>query len=154
VSKRNLLVIVDGSDEMQTALQFACIRAKKTNGHLTLASFIKPIDVLTTKSVSEIMRNEARDDAENMLHKASAYAKEETGITATLCVREGELIEELLKLVEIEKSITELILAASKDEKSPGPIITSITTKNYLRLNIPLIIVPGNLSKEYIKQIG
>ena len=27
------------------------------------------------------MRNEARDEAENMLHKASAYAKEETGIT-------------------------------------------------------------------------
>ena len=46
MSSRNFLVIVDGSKEMNIAIQFACARAKKTDGHIVLASFIKPIDVL------------------------------------------------------------------------------------------------------------
>ena len=155
MSDRHFLVIVDGSKEMEIALQYACERAKKTNGHLILASFIKPIDVLTTKSVSDIMKNEAREEAETMLHKASAFVKEKTGITATLHVKEGDVIEQLLKLIEEEKNISVLILAASVEEnKGPGPIITSILTKNYMRLNIPVMIVPGNFSKEHIKQIG
>ena len=155
MSKRNFLVVIDGTDEMQIALQFACIRAKKTEGQLTLVSFIEPIDVLTTKNVSDIMKNEAREEAEAMLHKASSFAKEETGITATLHVKEGELIHELLKLIEEKNNnVTELILAASKDEKSPGPIISSITTKNYYKLNVPLIIVPGSLTSDQIKLLG
>ena len=100
------------------------------------------------------MKNEAREEAETMLHKASAYIKEETSIVPVLHVREGEVIKELLKLVEEEKNISELILAASIDEKGPGPIITSIMTKNYSLINIPITIIPGNLSKEQIKQIG
>ena len=51
MSKISFLVVVDGTDEMEVSLKYACIKAKKTNGHLILASFIKPIDVLTTKSV-------------------------------------------------------------------------------------------------------
>lgn len=153
-NNRNFLVIIDGSNEMEIALQFAATRAKKSNGNLVLASFIEPLDVLTTKDVTDIMKNEAREEAETMLHKASAYIKEETSIVPVLHVREGEVIKELLKLVEEEKNISELILAASIDEKGPGPIITSIMTKNYSLINIPITIIPGNLSKEQIKQIG
>ena len=40
MSNRNFLVIVDGSDEMEVALLFACTRAKKTNGHVILTSII------------------------------------------------------------------------------------------------------------------
>ena len=155
MSKHSFLVVVDGTDEMEVSLKYACIKAKKTNGHLILASFIKPIDVLTTKSVGDIMKNEARQEAETMLHKASGYVKEETGITPTLHVKEGEQIEELIKLIQEEKNISELILAASMDEKGPGPIISStITARNYSRLNIPIIIVPGNSLKENINKVG
>ena len=155
MSKHSFLVVVDGTDEMEVSLKYACIKAKKTNAHLILASFIKPIDVLTTKSVGDIMKNEARQEAETMLHKASGYVKEETGITSTLHVKEGEQIEELIKLIQEEKNISELILAASMDEKGPGPIISSIiTARNYSRLNIPIIIVPGNFLKEKINKVG
>ena len=54
-----------------------------------------------------------------------------------------------------EENISVLILAASIDTKDgPGPIINSILTKNYARIKIPVMIVPGNLSKDNIKQIG
>ena len=46
MSKISFLVVVDGTDEMEVSLKYACIKAKKTNGHLILASFIKPIEIL------------------------------------------------------------------------------------------------------------
>ena len=154
MSKRNFLVIVDETKEMEVALNYACIRAKKTDGNIILASFVKPIDVLTTKNVGDIMKNEAREEAEVMIQKASAYVKEETGITPILLIRESEIIEGLLKLIE-EENISVLVVAAATDQKEgPGPIIASILTTNYTRLKIPIMIVPGNFSKEHINHIG
>ena len=61
---RYILVIADGSKEMEIALQYACARSKKTNRKIIIATFIEPIDVLTTQGVTEIMQNEAREEAE------------------------------------------------------------------------------------------
>ena len=58
----------------------------------------------------------------------------------------------LLELKE-EKNINVLVLAARIDEKGPGPIISELTTKEYARLRIPIMIVPGNFSKDHISQI-
>tara|TARA_B100001123_G_C15247841_1_gene1001607 strand:+ start:766 stop:1233 length:468 start_codon:yes stop_codon:yes gene_type:complete len=155
MSNRHFLVIVDGTKEMEVALNYACNRAKKTDGNLILASFIKPIDVLTTKSVVDIMKNEAREEAETVIQKASAYVKEETGLTPIIHIREGEIIEALMQLIEEEEDISVLVLAASTEEqKGPGPIISSIISNNYNRIKIPVMIVPGNLTKEHINQIG
>ena len=150
---RYILVIADGSKEMEVALQYACARSKKTNRNIIIATFIEPLDVLTTKGVTEIMQNEAREEAESKLKQASEIVKESTGIMPVLQVREGEAITELIKLIEEEKNINVLVLAANVDEKGPGPIISSLVSKEYSRLRIPVMIVPGNFSKDHISLI-
>jgi nucleotide-binding universal stress UspA family protein len=150
---RYILVIADGSEEMEVALQYACARSKKTNRKIIIATFIEPLDVLTTKGVTEIMQNEAREEAESKLKQASEIVKESTGIMPVLQVREGEAITELIKLIEEEKNINVLVLAANVDEKGPGPIISSLVSKEYSRLRIPVMIVPGNFSKDHISLI-
>ena len=150
---RYILVIADGSNEMKIALEYACARSKKTNRKIIIATFIEPIDVLTTQGVTEIMKNEAREEAEAKLQKASSIVKESTGMVPVLHIREGELIEELIALVEEEKNINVLVLAASQDDQGPGPIINALTSKEYSRLRIPIMIVPGNFSKEHIALI-
>ena len=60
---RYILVIADNSSEMNIALEYACARSKKRR-KIIIATFVEPIDVLTTQGVSEIMKNEARDEAE------------------------------------------------------------------------------------------
>ena len=150
---RYILVIADGSSEMEVALQYACARSKKTNRKIIIASFIEPLDVLTTQGVTEIMKNEARDDAEFKLQQASTIVKESTGTMPVLHIREGEVIPELIKLIEEEKNINVLVLAANVDEKGPGPIISSLVSKEYSRLRIPVMIVPGNFSKNHISLI-
>ena len=153
MSDRYILVIADGSKEMEVALQYACARSKKTDRKIIIATFIEPIDVLTTQGVEEIMKNEAREEAEVKLQKASSIVKESTGLIPILQLREGNIIDELIALIGEEKDINVLVLAANLDEKGPGPIINALTTKEYSRLRIPLMIVPGNFSKEHIALI-
>ena len=57
-------------------------------------------------------------------------------------------VPEKIKLIEEEKNINVLVLAANIDEKGPGPIINSLVSKEYSRLRIPVMIVPGNFSKD------
>ena len=154
-NERYILVIADKSEEMDIALEYACARSKKTGRKIIIATFIEPLDVLTTKGVSEIMKEEAREDAELILKKAASFVKNKTGELPALSVREGETISELKKLIDEEKNINVLVLAASGDlnNKNPGPIITSLVSNEITNLRVPIMIVPGNFSIEHIAQI-
>ena len=152
---RYILVIVDDTEEMNIALDYACARSKKTGRKIIIATFIEPLDVLTTQGVTEIMKNEARDEAEKKMHSAATIVKDSTGNMPILYIREGEIIGELKKLIEEEENINVLVLAANSNEKikNPGPIINALVTKEISTLRIPVMIVPGNFSKDHISQI-
>ena len=152
---RYILVVADNSSEMKIALEYACARSKKTGRKIIIATFVAPIDVLTTQGVSEIMKNEARDEAESRLKDAASFVKNKTGELPALSLREGETITELKKLIDEEKNINVLVLAAKSDDnnKDPGPIITSLVSNEITNLRVPIMIVPGNFSEEYISQI-
>ena len=153
--ERYILVIADNSEEMNIALEYACARSKKTGRKIIIATFIETPEVLTTKGVSEIMREEAREDAEKMLKRAASFVKNKTGDLPALSIREGETISELKKLIDEEKNINVLVLAAKNEEnnKDPGPIITSLVTNEITNLRVPIMIVPGNFSEDHISQI-
>ena len=154
-NEKFILVIADGSKEMNVALKYACARSKKTNRKIMIATFIEPLDVLTTQGVTEIMQNEAREEAEKKLKYASSVVKESTGILPVLHIREGEIIQELKSLIDEEKNINVLVVAAKVDEKekNPGPIINSLVSKELSNFRIPIMIVPGNFSSEHIALI-
>ncbi len=153
--EKYILVIADGSKEMEVALQYACARSKKTNRKIIIATFIEPLDVLTTQGVTEIMKNEAREEAEKILQKAASYVKEKTGEMPALAVREGETITELKKLIDEEKNINVLVLAANSDPKSKesNVIINSLVSQEITNMRVPVMIVPGNFSKDHIALI-
>ena len=155
-NEKFILVIADGSKEMEVALRYACARSKKTSRKIMIAAFIQPLDVLTTHGVSEIMQNEAREEAEKKLKYASSVVKEYTGELPVLQIREGEIIQELKNLINNEKNINVLVLGANvnEKEKNPGPIINSLVSKELSNIRIPIMIVPGNFSTEHISLIS
>ena len=101
------------------------------------------------------MKNEAREEAEKILQKAASYVKEKTGEIPALAVREGETITELKKLIDEEKNINVLVLAANSDPKSKesNVIINSLVSQEITNMRVPVMIVPGNFSKDHIALI-
>ena len=152
---RYILVVADNWKEMRIALEYACARSKKTSRKIIIATFVEPIDVLTTQGISEIMKNEAREEAETRLKEAASFVQNKTGELPALSLREGDTIIELKKLIDEEKNINVLVLAAKSEEnnKDPGPIITSLVSNEITNLRVPIMIVPGNFSEEHISQI-
>ena len=50
-----------------------------------------------------------------------------------------------------KKNINVLVIAANVDEKdNPGPIINSLVSKELSNFRVPVMIVPGNFSKDHI----
>tara|TARA_Y100000741_G_scaffold306347_1_gene248786 strand:- start:81 stop:554 length:474 start_codon:yes stop_codon:yes gene_type:complete len=152
---RYILVIADDSPEMEIALEYACARSKKTSRKIIIATFIEPLDVLTTQGVAEIMKNEAREEAEKLLQKAANLVKNKTGEIPALALKEGETISELKKLIEEEKNINVLVLAAKSDpkDKDSNSIINSLVSQEIANMRVPVMIVPGNFSKDHIALI-
>ena len=58
-----------------------------------------------------------------------------------MSLREGETISELKKLIDEEKDINVLVLAAKSDENNndPGPIITSLVSNEITNLRVPIM---------------
>ena len=152
--QRVFLVVVDDSAEMEIALRFAARRAQHTGGRVAMLHVIEPTDFQHWMTVGNLMREEARNEAEQLLQKLAARINELTGQMPILYVREGTRRDELLKLIEEEPSIQILVLAANVDQGGPGPLVTALTGRFLNRLRIPLTIVPGNLSDEDIDSIA
>jgi nucleotide-binding universal stress UspA family protein len=146
--ERVFLVVVDKSEEHKVALRYAALRAKKTGGRVALLYVIEPADFQAFGAVEDLMKEEQRQEAEAVLHTHSAEIQKICNKTPVFHIREGILRDELLKLINEDRSISILVLAAAPGGKTPGPLISALAGKMWKQLRIPLTIVPGNLTTE------
>lgn len=151
---RVFLVIIDETEEMPVALRFACGRAKHTGGRVALLYVMEPNDFQHWMGVGDLMREEARSNAEKLLQKHAARAQKWSGRMPILYLREGSTRDALLNLIEEEPHISILVLGAHPGSGGPGPLVSALTGKLMDRLRIPITVVPGNLSEEDIDAIS
>jgi len=149
-SDRVFLVVLDNSVEMQVALQFACLRARHTGGRVAFLFVQEHADFQHWVAVGDLMREEAREEGEEMLQRLSADALRWAGSLPIYYMREGDRREELFSLLEEEPSISVVVLAASAGPEGPGPIISYVLGKGAGHFRIPITIVPGSLTEEEI----
>jgi len=147
---RVFLVVVDQSEEMRVALHFAARRAMRTGGRVALLFVQGPAEFQHWMAVGDLMREEAREEAEGLMQRLSAEVKEWSGNFPVVHMREGDVREELEKLLDEEPSISILVLAASTESGAPGPLISHLVGKGSGTLRVPVTIVPGSLTDEQI----
>lgn len=152
-SDRVFLVVVDESEEMPVALKFACKRAKKTGGRVALLHVVQPTEFVHWLGVETLMREENREQGEALLQKYAAEVNRSTGQPAIMLVREGDEATEVANLLQEDKTISILVLAASTSSEGPGPVVSHLTGKELSNLRIPITIVPGCLSDEELDAI-
>ena len=153
-SGRVFLVVIDTSPELRVAMRYACRRANRTGGRVALLHVTDDEDFRQFIGVSEVMRQESRQEAEALVQKMAAEVQKLSGAMPVLYLREGNRRDELLKLIGEEPTISILILGASTSPKGPGPLVSALTGKFVSRLRIPVTIVPGNLSVEAVDRIA
>ena len=71
---RVFLVVVDESPEMPNALRYACRRAKRTGGRVAMLYVMHPPEGQQWGSVVDLMRQEARQEAEAVVARHAETA--------------------------------------------------------------------------------
>jgi hypothetical protein len=72
------------------------------------------------------------------------------GLTPTLAIREGELVDAVLTHIRDDQEIAVLVLGAGTDKSGPGPLVSALTGRRLAELRVPITIVPGSMTKDDI----
>lgn len=146
--KRKYLVVVDDTPECDRAVSWASQRAARTGATVVMLRVIDTEDRSQQwLGVADIMRAEAYEQANAALDKAAGRANGIAGITPERAIREGNVSEEILKLIDEDEDIGILALAAGTGKEGPGPLVANLS-KTAGSFPIPVAIVPGHLSDE------
>ena len=150
---RTFLCVVDESEELHQALRYACRRARSTHGRVALLYVVEPVEYQHWVAVGQLMAEERREQAEEMLQVVASVVQKLSGRTPVVFIREGVLTEQLTQLIDSERDLSILVLGAAAGSGQPGRIIAHVM-KRIGRLPIPVTIVPGGLTDEQIDAIS
>lgn len=148
--KRKYLVIIDDSEECDRAVHWAAKRAGRTKSTIEMLRVIETSDRNQQwLGVAELMQAEQMEAAKVALNKYAERAKQIADVKVDRVIREGNLADELLKLIDEDADIGILVLAAAAGKEGPGPLVSHIG-KTAGTFPIPVAIVPGHLSDDEI----
>jgi nucleotide-binding universal stress UspA family protein len=151
---RKLLVIADESPECRLALRYAARRAQHTGGRLSLLYVSVPSGFEHWMAVEARMREEAREEAEKLLHALAGEVNRVANMFPELVIREGQKKDEIAALIKEDPSIALLVLGAGTGREGPGPLVSGLSSDIASVYPIPVTIVPGTMSEAEIDAIA
>ena len=151
---RKFLVVVDKTPECKVALRFATRRAQHTGGRVTLICVAPAGDFQQWRGVEQIMREEAHEEAEAALHDAAKVVNDLCGQMPELVIEHGDTAEAVMNLIQSDKNISILVLAAGTSKEGPGPLVSRVAGPEAGGYPIPVTIVPGTLSDDAVDALA
>ena len=155
--RRKFLLVVDDSQEVESALYYAASRVQRSSGSLVMLYVIQPDEYQHWAGVRQLQVEEETNTAKALfrLFRRKLNLAGFESIDVEDVVREGKTAEELVKLIAEDEDIAILVLGAASDAKGPGPLVSSIAAGNATGgFPIPVTVVPGKLSLEDIKALA
>lgn len=154
---RKFLLIVDESQEVESALYYAAARIAHSGGRLVMLYVIEPQEFQHWAGVRQVHIDEETVKAKalfRMFKRKMALA----GFEAIQCdevIREGVKADEILTVIADDEDIAIMVLGAATDTKGPGPLVSTLAAGRAAgTFPIPITIVPGNLALEAIKALA
>ena len=152
-TRRKFLVVADDTVEFQTALRYACRRARSTGGYVALLRVIQPAVFEHWSGVREEIARQQRQEAEASLQLSAEYVQAETGLPPEFLIVEADSTRAALKqALSEDPDIKILVLAAAAGRGGPGPLVSAIA-KDGVRFGdrkVPITNVPGDLTDDEI----
>ncbi|MBB3952238.1 universal stress protein [Aureimonas jatrophae] len=150
--RRKFLAVIDETPECARAAAYAARRAKASGGAAVLLYVIDPGDFAQWLGVEKIMRAEATEEAETRLARVTDEIREAVGLEPETLVREGRTVDEIRDLIENDREIAILVLAASDSSQGPGPLVSAVAGSGSA-FPIPVTVVPATLTDEDIESL-
>ena len=145
--KEYLLVYVDESEEFLEAMKYACELAKTESLGIILLYIIQDENFRHWKGVENIMREEQKSEAKEVLEKYKIFIKDNYKINVKSYIKTGEKLEVLLDTLNGKRpKIKNLVLGLAMDKIENNKVISSLTGILRKKLTLPIIIVPGKIN--------
>jgi nucleotide-binding universal stress UspA family protein len=145
---RTYLVVLDDTEESEIALRFAARRASKTGGAVEILVVIPRQDFVAWGGVQATIEQEARENAEALVTRATEMLGSELGERPVIKVRQGDAPTIIRETLNENPEIGALVLSAA-NSGSPGPLVSHSGT-----LPCPVMIVPGSLTREALDRLS
>ena len=150
--RRKFLAIIDETPECGRAAAYAARRAKASGGAVVFLYVIDAADFTQWLGVGDIMRAEAQEEAQTRLSRVAEEVRTAVGIEPETMLVEGKTADEIRTLIEADREIAILVLAAGEASDGPGPLVSAVAG-SASAFPIPVTIVPATLSDEEIESL-
>lgn len=148
-----ILVCIDTSNASDSALRYACYKAKSTGFAVQILAVMEA----SHKNMlfgSRAIGNEKRQILERHLKKLMDAVCEETGITPSVSIREGDIVIEITRELKNVPNCAMVVFGKSHNSLSDNTVLPKIVQKIGVKITTPVTIVPGNLSKEFLQKLA
>ena len=150
--RRKFLAVVDDTPECAKAVHYAARRAGAIGNGLALVSIVQPGEFGHWLGVEKMIRAEAMEKAEERLEAFAEFARSKIDVHVTTTVREGDKVTEISRLIDEDRDIAIMVLAAGDAAEGPGPLVSAVVGKTSV-FNIPVTVVPATLTDEDIDDL-
>ena len=150
---RIYLVVVDETPEAEAALRFAARRAVKTGGGVEILTLLPPQEFIAFGGVQATIEAEARLHAEGLVAAAAGTIIQESGLKPAITVREGDGPKVIREIIVANPDIAALVLGAAA-AGAPGVLVSHFAGTDAGTLPVPVMIIPGSLTREAIDRLS
>lgn len=147
-----IITCIDTTNASETALRYACYQAKNHG----LAVKVLAVMESSHKNLifaSRAIGNEKRKQLEEHLKKLIESNYKETGVTPEISIREGDIVVEIIREIKATNNCVMLVFGKSHNSLSDNTVLPKMTQKIGNKINVPITIVPENLSKDFLQKL-
>ena len=151
---RKYLAVSDETDECVSALLLAGMKAKALGAGVVILRCARVPGLGGWVGLDKDISQDAIDSARLKAMKHVDIVKEKVGITPELVVSDEEPVDAIRRLIDRDRAIKQLILAAASGWR-PGPLVSRLAKgKPVSTRPIAVTVIPGGLSEDLLKDIG
>ena len=148
------LIVIDGSEECDRAIYFAAKRCARISAGLAMLAVIDVEGFDQWLGVGDVMKQEAHDAADKVLQSAAERCRAISGLEAERVIGSGNKADAIKTLINEDRDIIFLVLAASAGSEGPGPLVSMLAGRASGTFPVPVVIVPGDLTDEQIDALA
>ena len=120
---------------------------------VVILALIAPAEFVQWGGVQATIEEEARLHAEAIVAGAAGTLFAESGVTPSIVVRQGEGPKIVREMIAATPDVAALVLGAAASG-APGPLVSHFAGADAGSLSVPVMIIPGALSREDIDRMS